>query len=54
MSKVAVALPLLHGAVGIWDEVAIYGGLGLIFLTLMFLSWRARRQKKRRRRGGRV
>ena len=49
-------LPLLHGATGIWDEVVIYGGIGLILITLLFLSRRAskERERKRRRRGGRT
>lgn len=38
---------LAHGAgVGGWDEVVIFGGIGLIVVGLIFLSWRAGRKRK--------
>ena len=49
MSITGISLPLLHGAAGQWDEVAIYGGFGLIILAMIALSWRASRRRKRRR-----
>lgn len=45
-----VVLPLLHGASGLWDEIMIFGGIGVILLGLSFLSWRNSRARKRRRR----
>ena len=41
-------LVLAHGTNGAFDEIAIFGGIGLIILALIFLSWRAGRDKKRR------
>lgn len=39
---------LLHGAgVSGFDEFVIFGGIGLIVLGLIFLSWRAGRKRKR-------
>ena len=48
MSITEIGLPLLHGSAGQWDEVAIYGGLGLVILAMLGLSWRASRRRKRR------
>ena len=48
MNIAEIGLPLLHGSAGQWDEVAIYGGLGLVILTMFALSWRASRRRKRR------
>ena len=44
-------LPLLHGASGMWDEIFIFGGIGVILMGLAFLSWRSGRDRKRRRAG---
>lgn len=53
MSVSDFGLPLLHGIWGIWDEVAIYGGLLIIVLALVALSWRVgRRRRQRRDKGG--
>jgi hypothetical protein len=48
---------LLHGGsdsgVARYDELILFGGIGLVLAVLVFLSWRAGRQgnnKKRRRR----
>ena len=49
MNIAELSLPLLHGSAGQWDEVAIYGGFGLVILTMFALSWRASRRRKRRR-----
>ena len=49
MSIAEIGLPLLHGAAGQWDDVAIYGGFGLVILAMLGLSWRASRRRKRRR-----
>lgn len=49
MNIAELSLPLLHGSAGQWDEVAIYGGLGLVILAMLGLSWRASRRRKRRR-----
>ena len=43
-------IPLLHGAAGPADEIAIFGGIGAVLLILAFLSWRAGRERKKRRR----
>ena len=48
MSIAEIGLPLLHGSAGQWDEVAVYGGFGLIILVIVALSWRAARRRKRR------
>lgn len=44
----AAPFVLLHGTGGAYDEIAIFGGIGLVILALVFLSWRAGRDKKRR------
>ena len=44
-------LPLLHGGSGMWDEIFIFGGIGVIIMGLAFLSWRSGRDRKRRRAG---
>ena len=50
----ALPLFLLHGEGGSrFDELFIFGGFGLVIVSLVFLSWRAGRQrqgKKSRRR----
>ncbi len=39
---------LLHGAgVAGFDELAIFGGIGVIILGLIYLSWRSGRKRKR-------
>jgi hypothetical protein len=49
-------LPLLHGTGGAYDELIIFGGIGLLLVVLGYLSWRAskgkgeRRKKRRARR----
>jgi hypothetical protein len=45
---IPLILPLLHGASGFWDEIFIFGGIGVILLGLAFLSWRSGRTRKRR------
>ena len=50
LSAFPLVLPLLHGAAGLWDEIMIFGGIGVILLGLSFLSWRNSRARKRRRR----
>ena len=42
--------PLLHGAGGKYDELIVFGGMGLILIGLAFLSWRASEAKQERRR----
>ncbi len=38
---------LLHGAgISGFDEIAIFGGIGLIIGALIFMSWRAGRKRK--------
>ncbi|MDP6055470.1 MAG: hypothetical protein QF676_03985 [Dehalococcoidia bacterium] len=55
----ATYLPLLHGVGGAYDELIIFGGIGLILVVLGYLSWKAsngkeqRRQKRKARRVGR-
>ena len=47
--------PLLHvlgGGGGVWDELVMFGGIGLVIGTLVFLSWKAGRDRQRRE-GGR-
>ncbi len=41
---------LLHGtgASG-YDEILIFGGIGLVILVLVYLSWRAGKKNKRER-----
>lgn len=41
-------LVLAHGSNGVYDEIAIFGGIGLIIIALIYLSWKAGRDKKRR------
>jgi hypothetical protein len=42
-------LPLLHGSGGAYDELLIFGGIGVLLLVLGFLSWRASKGKDERR-----
>jgi hypothetical protein len=42
-------LPLLHGAGGSYDELIIFGGIGLLLVVLGFLSWKASKGKDERR-----
>ncbi len=42
-------LPLLHGAGGAYDELIIFGGIGLLLVALIFLAWRASKGKDERR-----
>ncbi len=44
-----IQLPLLHGAGGAYDELIIFGGIGLLLVGLAFLSWRASKGKEERR-----
>jgi hypothetical protein len=48
-----IPLFLLHGASGPYDDIAIFGGVGFVVAALVFLSWRAGRERKRRERGRR-
>lgn len=41
---------LAHGATGAYDEVFIFGGIGLVIAVLIFMSWRAGRNRKREER----
>jgi hypothetical protein len=43
-------IPLLHGVGGQYDELILFGGIGLLLLVLGYLSWRARKGKDERRR----
>lgn len=43
-------IPLLHGAGGAYDELIIFGGIGLLLVGLAFLSWKASKGKEERRR----
>ena len=42
-------LPLLHGAGGAYDELLIFGGIGLLLVVLGYLSWRSSKGKDERR-----
>tara|TARA_Y100001934_G_C12386059_1_gene795806 strand:- start:5460 stop:5645 length:186 start_codon:yes stop_codon:yes gene_type:complete len=44
-----VSLPLLHGAFGAYDELIIFGGIGVLLVGLAYLSWRASKDKDERR-----
>ena len=44
------SLLLLHGAGGKYDELIVFGGMGLVLIGLAFLSWRASKAKQERRR----
>ncbi|MDA1279893.1 MAG: hypothetical protein O3B95_07605 [Chloroflexi bacterium] len=44
------SIPLLHGAGGAYDELIIFGGIGLLLIVLAYLSWRASANKEKRRR----
>jgi hypothetical protein len=43
-------LPLLHGASGVWDDVAVFAGLMIMVGVVTFLSWRSGREKRRKKR----
>jgi hypothetical protein len=43
-------IPLLHGAGGQYDELILFGGIGLLLVGLAFLSWKASKGKDERRR----
>lgn len=45
-----ISIPLLHGAGGAYDELIIFGGIGLLLVGLAFLSWKASKGKDERRR----
>ena len=48
-SAALLPAPLLHGVGGSkYDELIIFGGLGLILGTLAFLSWRSGQKRKKR------
>lgn len=47
-------LPLLHGAAGPYDELLIFGGMGLLLVALGYLSWRSTKSKDERRKKRRV
>jgi small neutral amino acid transporter SnatA (MarC family) len=42
-------LPLLHGVGGPYDEAIIFGGIGVLLIALGFLSWKASKDKEKRR-----
>ena len=42
-------LPLLHGAGGAYDELIIFGGIGVLLVGLAYLSWKASKDKEERR-----
>jgi hypothetical protein len=43
-------LPLLHGTgVSTYDELLIFGGIGLLLVVLGYLSWRSSKGKDERR-----
>jgi hypothetical protein len=42
-------IPLLHGAGGTYDELILFGGIGLVLVVLAFLSWKASKGKDARR-----
>ena len=45
------SIPFLHGTGGAaYDELIIFGGIGAIIVVLGYLSWRASKEKDRRRR----
>jgi small neutral amino acid transporter SnatA (MarC family) len=45
------SIPLLHDSGGsAYDELIIFGGIGLIIVALGYLSWKASKQKDKRRR----
>jgi small neutral amino acid transporter SnatA (MarC family) len=51
ISLEVTALPLLHGVGGAaYDEVIIFGGIGLLLVGLGYLSWRSSKEKDKRRR----
>ncbi|MBN4064778.1 hypothetical protein JYU04_03475 [Dehalococcoides mccartyi] len=45
----SVYLPLLHGAGGSYDELIIFGGIGVLLVGLAVLSYRASKGKDERR-----
>ena len=42
-------LPLRHGTGGAYDELLIFGGIGLLLVALGYLSWRSSKGKEERR-----
>jgi small neutral amino acid transporter SnatA (MarC family) len=44
---------LLHGAGGAYDELIIFGGIGLLLVGVGWLSWRASKEKERRKKARR-
>ncbi len=50
ISLAVMSIPLLHGTGGsAYDELIIFGGIGLIVVVLGYLSWKASKEKDRRR-----
>ncbi len=51
ISLETTSIPLLHGIGGAaYDELIIFGGFGVIIVVLVYLSWRASKDKRRRKR----
>lgn len=44
---------VLHGAVGVFDELMLFGGAGVLVLALLIVPRLVRRGKARRKRGAR-
>ena len=46
-------VPLLHGASGPWDDLAVFASIVLILGVMIVLSWRAGRDKRKQKRAAR-
>ncbi len=45
------SIPLLHGVGGAaYDELIIFGGIGVLLIGLGYLSWKSSKEKDKRRR----
>ena len=46
-------VPLLHGASGVWDDLAVFAAVVLALGAMIYLSWRAGKDKRKQKRAAR-
>lgn len=50
MTTAGQRLPLLHGASGPWDDIAVFAALMVMVGVVTFMAWKSGRQKRRAKR----
>ncbi len=53
MPGVLATVPLLHGAAGPWDDIAIFGVMVGVLVLMLVLAWRAGKDKRKLKRAAR-